>query len=143
MPAGRSTDAQVRVRVTEDRVVFQPAADSEMSDNPSPDQSNAVIPTPAKVPAQSSPKQNRTRLKSTREIMEMGEARSLEPQQPRRAKSPRNDKEGIELAVSHLESLKSEAEIERDRVDRKILALALNGVDVTEVFSPPRWSRWP
>ena len=132
------SDGHVRVRVTEDhRVVIDSTEDNNMEDESNHDIPSDETRVPMESPASRSPKPSRRRLRPLREHMDTGKQSSPEPQQARGSKSSRNEEE-MELAVEHLEELRTEAEVERDRVDRRMLAMALNGVDVTEVFSPPR-----
>ena len=136
-PAEES-DGPVRVRVTNDhRVVVDTTENNNMEDGDNRDIPGDVTPIPMESTASRSPKPSRRRLRPLKDHMDTGEQSSPEPQQPRGSKSSRNEEE-MELAVEDLEELRSEAEVERNRVDRRMLAMALNGVDITEVFSPPR-----
>ena len=134
-PAAESPSEGVTVRVAADqRVMFGPAPEAVDEPQMSDEKKEALESPPSPPPQQP----NRRRLRPIKDAMDTGEQSSPEPYQPRGAKVPRNEDEEMETALNKLEKLKSDAEVERDKMDRKMLAMVLNDIDVAEVDSPPR-----
>ena len=76
------------------------------------------------------------RLRPLRTSME-DDTNSPDPTQPRGSKSQRTAQE-LDDEDGLMNSLEKEVEEERNRVDKRMLALMINGVDVSEIYSPPR-----
>ena len=137
-PEGSSQEQPVQVRTDEDhRVIFQPSGGDEMDDAGDEEVHGDDGMEDQMPSATPSPKPNRRRLRPIRESMDTGETSSPEPQQPQAMKMPRQE-DDMDDALNQLETVRSELEVERSRVDKRIMALAVNGVDVTEVYSPSR-----